>query len=209
MAPRCDGCVLTRRDRRPMRTPISDAFQNFQTPDAVDEEDQPAIVLVDVVALAALRARRRLGHVMRDLFWRMRMRNIDDTEALREPGEGHFRAPDLLDGLMTAAVIRVIAVVETFDLIGADRDRMLLVGDVDHPHEGGQRRLGPLHVLVGDDRELPPEDVEGDADAGMRRTSERRAPVEARDPLRLRHVVDVEDMEAALPIARVKAIALA
>src|ERR1700746_3185296 len=82
-------------------TPSSGALQNLQTADAVGEGDQAAVIRVDIVALTTLRARRRLGHVVRDLFRRMRMRDVDDAKPLREPGKGHFGAADLLDRLMT------------------------------------------------------------------------------------------------------------
>src|SRR5215469_17835452 len=43
----------------------------------------------------------------------------------------------------------------------------------------------------------------------MRRTGERRAPVERRDEAWLSHVDDVEDDEAAVPIAGIEPVALA
>src|SRR5579864_2073762 len=72
------------------------ALENLQPAHAIDQEDQAAIIHEDVVALAALGARCGIGQVVPHLARRMRMRDVDDPQALREPREGHFGALDLL-----------------------------------------------------------------------------------------------------------------
>src|ERR1700704_4639286 len=106
--------------------------------DAVDEVDQSARIDGHVVGGRAIRPGGGLRQIVTDFFRLERVDEIDEPKALREPGEGNDRAVKALRRLVAAGHRRLRAAVdvETGDLIGRDRDRSALVGDVIDPGEG-------------------------------------------------------------------------
>jgi hypothetical protein len=85
-----------------------------------------------------------------------RIGEIDDPKALREPGEGDDRAVKALRWLMAAGHrrLRRSVGIEAGDLIGRDRHRRVLIGDVVDPRKGRRRRPELGHVLVGHDHDV-------------------------------------------------------
>ena len=65
------------------------------------------------------------------------------------------------------------------------------------------------HVFIRYHHEIPIVDLERDAQGGVRRPRKRRAPIETRHQLGLAHVVDIENDQTALPVTRIKPIAVA
>ena len=95
------------------------------------------------------------------------------------------------------------------DLEGGDGHRVALVGDVHQPQEGRRPRRGLGHVLVGDQHDAAAVERERQRQRGVGRRDVGRAPVEPGDEARLAHVLDVEDHEAAVPVAHVEPVARA
>ena len=97
------------------------------------------------------------------------------------------------------------------ELETGDRHRPGLVGDVHHPQRrrqlGREPRVERLHVLVGDQHPAMAGDRHVDRNQAVRRPAEWRAPIEVGDELWLRHIADVEDDAAAVPVADIQAIA--
>jgi hypothetical protein len=67
-----------------------------QTARAVDEVDQAAVVVADVVALHSFGALWHVGHERRDLAGRVRIGDVDDAQPVREPGDRNFGTADFL-----------------------------------------------------------------------------------------------------------------
>src|SRR6202043_2356108 len=76
------------------------SLENVQAARAVDQVDQAAVVEVYVISLHRPCARRNVRHERGDLARRMRVGDIDDAKAMREPGNWDLGAADLLAELM-------------------------------------------------------------------------------------------------------------
>ena len=120
---------------------------------------------------------------------------------------GISRAADLLAGLMQPGVVRLRRAVLLRHLEAGERNRPCFVGDVDQPQERRRRRAETHDVFVRHQHDAAAAQRKRHRQRGMGRPRKRRAPVEAGDEFRLGHVVDVENDEAAVPIAGVEAIA--
>src|SRR5262249_35161100 len=95
---------------------------------------------------------------------------------------------------------------DALNLEAADRHWSALIGNVDHPDEGRDLVPSPLHVLVGHNKVLAASDGARQRECGVRRTGERGAPVEARQQAWAGEIIDIEDDEAALPVAGVEPV---
>src|SRR5919108_746380 len=93
------------------------------------------------------------------------------------------------------------------DLKARKWDRTRFVGDVDQPQEGWRRRTKPHDILVGDQHDAAAAKGKGNRKRRVGRPRKGRAPVQSRNEFRLADIVDAEDHEAAVPVARVQAIA--
>src|ERR1700687_1761876 len=71
----------------PARTPILHPLHDREPAQTVDQIDQPARIDGHVVALHAVAACGDIGHEMRDLARRMGIGDVDDAQAVGEPGE--------------------------------------------------------------------------------------------------------------------------
>src|SRR5216683_100111 len=187
------------------------ALEDRQASVAIDQVDQASMVNVDVVAADALGPCRHVRHPPGGLLHRQGIGDIDHPEPVGEPGGGNLVADDGFDGLMAGRHQWRLDPDQVRQLKAADRYRTGLVGDVHHPKRRRQlwRELGlqGLHVLVCDEHPAMAGDRHIDRNQAVRRPAERRAPVEAGDQLRLRHVADVEYDAATVPVADIKAIA--
>src|ERR1700721_1977504 len=92
-------------------------------------------------------------------------------------------------------------------LKSGDRDRAALIGDVVNPGECGRGRPKLRHVLIGDHHDLAALEILRYGKTGMRRMWKSRRGIAACDALRLRHVGDVENVVAVMPVAHVETIA--
>src|SRR5258705_13242873 len=90
-----------------MRLSSTDALEYVQAAHAVEEIDQSAIVHGDVVALHAVGPRRHVRHVMRHLPQRVRARDVDDAQSVREPGDRDLGAGHFLARLVAAGHARL------------------------------------------------------------------------------------------------------
>src|SRR5258708_3106719 len=137
--------------------------------------------------------------------------DFEHPELVGDPGGGNLVAGYGLDGLMARRHQWRLDPNQFRQLETADRYRPGLVGDVHHPKRRRQlrRELGiqGLHMLVCDQHPAMAGDRHIDRNQAVRGPAERRTPVEAGDQLRLRHVADVEDDAAAVPVADIQAIA--
>src|SRR5262249_35727095 len=87
------GCGWPRtRALRMTRLIWSRPLENVQAARAVDQIDQPAVVEAHVVALHALGAGRNVRHERGDLARGMWVGDIDDAQAMREPGDRNLGA---------------------------------------------------------------------------------------------------------------------
>src|SRR4051794_15973984 len=135
-------------------------LQNMEAAHPVDKEDQPALVDEHIVARRPIGAGCRIGHEMRNLARRLWPADIDDAQAMGEPGGRNFGAGDLLDRLMAGGRPRLWRAVERLDLKGCDRHRPVFHGDVDDPEEGRWPREQMENVLVRHHKELAAVDLE-------------------------------------------------
>src|SRR5882724_5836867 len=182
------------------------AFDDVQAAVAVDEIHEAARVVADVVAADAA-ATGRVGNERRDLARRVRVGDVDDAQAVREPRDGNLRAAYLLARLVSARELRLRRAVDAVDLEAGERCRARLVRDVHEPEERRRPRRDPHHVLVRHEQHAPPLQRERDGERRVRRRAERWAPVETGHEARLAHVLDVEDDEAAVPVRDVEPVA--
>src|SRR3954462_8160692 len=86
---------------------------------------------------------------------------------------------------------------------------MFFVGHVDNPQERRRMRRAAgqtYDVFIGYHHQFPVIDLERHLEGGMRWPWKRRTPVVSRNKFRLCHVFDVENHEAAPPIARVQPV---
>ena len=113
---------------------------------------------------------------------------------------------------MAARHIRLLLGRNVLELKCRNRCRMLLVRDVDEPQKCRRVRRAVFeanHVFVGDDHDVAILDLERHAQTRVRRPRKGRMVVQARNAFRLGHVVDVEYVEPAVPVARIEAIPIA
>src|SRR5712671_5506358 len=185
----------------------SSSLQDVEAAHAVEQKDQPALVHEHVVARRPVGAGCRIGYEMRDFARRVRAADVNNAQAMGEPGGWNLAAGDLLDRLMAGGGLRLRRAVERLDLEGRDRHRPVFHGDVDDPEKRRWTGEQVKHVLVRHHQELAAIDLERHRHRAVGRAREWRAPVEAGDELGLGHVIDVEDDETALPVAGVEAIA--
>jgi hypothetical protein len=151
---------------------------------------------------------RRRRPEVRHLARRVRSGDVHDAQPVREPRDGDLGRADGLDRLVTAGELGLRRTVHTVNLKARERHRVLLVGDVHQPQERRRPRLQLGDVLVGHEQDPPALQGERHRQRGVRGRDERRTPVQAGDVARLGHVLDVEDDEAAVPVAHVEAVAL-
>ena len=119
---------------------------------------------------------------------------------------------EALRGLVAAGHRRLRRAVriEARHLEGRDRQRRRLVGDVVDPGEGRRRRPQLRHILVRHDHDLASALQRlRNRQAGVGRMRKGGARVQRRDHLRPRHVGNVEDEEAVVPVADIEAVAVA
>src|SRR5688500_15707115 len=88
-----------------------------------------------------------------------------------------------------------------------DRHGPRLVCDVDHPHESIGQRRAFAGFFVGYDHDIAVHELPRNRQSCMNRRWVGRRPVIAADVLRLRHVVYIQDDEAAMPVAGVEPVA--
>ncbi len=138
----------------------------------------------------------------------MRIGDVDDLQTAREPGDGNLGAANLLTELMEPGVVSFRRAVFLLDLEAGERYRPRLVGDVDQPQERRRRGTGEAHhVLVRHQHDAAAAQQERHRQRGVRRPGKWRAPIEAGDEFRPAHILDVEDNEAAVPVAHVETVA--
>src|SRR5262249_13110719 len=77
-----------------------DPLQDVQTARAVYEVNEAPIIVADIVALDTRRAVGHRRHEGGDLPRRMRIGDIYNSQAVREPGDWNFRAAHLFTELM-------------------------------------------------------------------------------------------------------------
>src|ERR1035437_3714669 len=135
-----------------------------------------------VVRRYPLKALRRIGEVVADFPHAKRVRNVDQPEALREPGKWNYRARKTLRWLVTAAHRRGRCAlgVDALHLECADRDGRALVSNVVHPGECRRRWRELRHVFVRHDHDGAALELLRHRQAGMRWVREGSAL----DPLR-------------------------
>src|SRR5882757_619909 len=78
------------------------SLQDRQTPYPIDQVDESAIVLKDVVAGDTGIWRGRIRNEKRGLLWRQRIGDVDDPYALGKPGNRDLGTTHDFDRLMTA-----------------------------------------------------------------------------------------------------------
>src|SRR6516162_2138744 len=110
----------------------------MQAAGTVDQIDETAVVEAHIVTLHSRCARRDIRHEGGDLARRVRVRDVDDAQAMSEPGDRNLSAADLLTELMHARVVLLGRTVLLGDLEAGKRDRLRLIRDVDNPEEGGR-----------------------------------------------------------------------
>src|SRR5215468_3667203 len=190
------------------RAPPSNPLQNVQTARAVDEVDQAAVVVADVVALDARRPCGHRRHERCGLARGVRIGDVDNSQAMRKPGDGNFRAAHLFAKLVQTGVVLFRRPVLLFDLEARERNRTRFVGDVDDPQERRRGRAEAHDVFVGDQHHAAAAQHERHWQRGMGRPGKRRRPVEAGHELWPAQIRDVENHEPAVPIADVEPIAV-
>src|SRR5215468_8621246 len=131
------------------RAPPSNPLQNVQTARAVDEVDQAAVVVADVIALDARRPCGHRRHERCGLARGVRIGDVDDSQAMRKPGDGDFRAAHLFAKLVQAGVVLFRRAVLLSDLEARERNRTRFVGDVDDPEKRRGGRAKAHDVLIG------------------------------------------------------------
>src|SRR3989442_1303485 len=117
--------------------PPSHALEDVQPAPAVDEIEEPAVVHAHVVAG---NARRALGHRRQkvpDLARRVRVGDVHDAQAAREPGHGNLGAGDRFARLMAARELGLRRAVGVY-LEAREGHGLALVGDVHEPEERGR-----------------------------------------------------------------------
>ena len=102
--------------------------------------------------------------------------------------------------------LRAAVEIEAGHLEGRDRHRQLLDGDVVNPREGGRRRPQLCDVLVRHHHDAAPLERLRNGQAGVRRMRKRRAGIGVRQRFRPRHVGNVEDEQAVMPVADIEAV---
>src|ERR1700730_2915370 len=126
---------------------------------------------------------------------------------MREPGQLNFSAAFLLAELLHAGIVGLRRSVLFCHLETGERNRSRFIGYVDDPQESWRRHFQSDHILVGDQHDAPSAHRKWYRQCRMRRPRKGRAPVQPGDELRLRHVVDAEDNEPAVPVTGVQTIA--
>src|SRR2546425_8129865 len=111
----------------------SDALEDVEPAPPVDQVDQAARIDAHVVAAHALLTLGDRRNERRDFARGVRVRDVDDPEPVREPGDGDLRAPHLFARLVTAGELRLPRAVHADDLEAGERDGPRLVGDIDEP----------------------------------------------------------------------------
>src|SRR5215471_13482919 len=191
------------------RAPPSNPLQNVQTARAVDEVDQAAVVVADVIALDARRPCGHRRHERCGLARGVRIGDVDDSQAMRKPGNGNFRAAHLFAKLVQTGVVLLQRAILLFDLEARERNRTCFVGDVDDPQERGRGWAEPHDVLVGNQHHAAAAQRERHRQRGMGGPGKRRRPVEAGNEFRPAQIRDVENHKPAMPITDVEPIAVA
>ena len=151
----------------------------------------------------------RLGQEVGDLARRVGIGDVHDAEPVGEPGHWDLRARHPLAGLVAAGELGLRVAVHPRNLEGGDGYRMALVGDVHQPEERRRAGRGLGHVFVGGQHDPAAVERERQRQRGVGGRDVGRAPVEPGDEARLAHVLDVEDHEAAVPVAHVEPVARA
>src|SRR4029453_2633868 len=80
------------------------------------------------------------------------------------------------------------------------------VRDIDHPHKSRRCRSALAGFFVGNDHHVAIHEFPWDRQGRVDRRGVGRRPVEATDKFWPRHVGDIEDHEAAVPVAGVEPI---
>src|SRR6185436_10914666 len=116
-------------------------------------------------------------------------------------------ASNLFAELMQPGVVAFGHAVFLVHLEAGEWNRPGLVRDIDQPEERRRRGAGEADdIFVGNQHDAAAAQQERYRKRGMRRPGKWRAPIQAGDEFWLGHVIDVENDEAAVPVADVKAI---
>src|SRR5207249_885875 len=81
------------------------SFENVQAACAVDQINQAAVVEAHVIALHPLGVGSNVRHEGGYFTRRVRVRDIDNAQAMREPSHRDFRAANFLAELMHAGIV--------------------------------------------------------------------------------------------------------
>src|SRR5215471_7576238 len=131
------------------------SFENVQPACAVDQVNQAAVVEAHVIALHSRCAGRNVRHEGSYFTRRVRVRDIDDAKAMREPSHRNFRAANLLAELMHTGIVALRRSVLFCHLETGEGNRLRFIGYIDDPQESWRGHFQPDHVFVGNQHDAP------------------------------------------------------
>src|SRR5262249_20281547 len=183
------------------------SLENVQTACAVDQINQPAVIEAHVIALDSLGAGRNVRHEGSYLTRRVRVRDIDDSKAMREPSHRNFRAAYLLAELMHPGIVGLRRSVLFRHLETGEGDRFRFVGYVYNPQESWRRHFQSHHILIGNQHDATSTHRKRYRQCRVRRPRKGRPQINPRDNFWLLHFVNPENNDPAVPVTGIQTVA--